>query len=128
MDRLITRAVQIEGYLSAYEERFKLLAGVANLAAASGKAQNNRIKTLESEVAKWKQVSEDAAVAKTKVEACDIVEAALAGEDVKCPEFQHLLNKLNRVTSNYLHGRHIAEKDLTNLANAQVKYEQRKPK
>jgi len=39
-------------------------------------------------------------------------------------ELQKLLNKLNRVTSCHRHGREIPERYLTELANAQVEYEE----
>lgn len=38
-------------------------------------------------------------------------------------ELRHLLNKVNRVTSCHRHGREVSQRDLDDLANAQVEYE-----
>jgi len=44
--------------------------------------QNQHIRELKEEVERWKQVAEDAAVANTKTEACEIVESAIEAHKV----------------------------------------------
>ena len=46
------------------------------------------------------------------------------GFGMESKELKHLLNKVNRVTSNHRHGRAVTEQALDDLANAQIDYEQ----
>ena len=40
-------------------------------------------------------------------------------------KINHLLNKVNRVTSNFRHGRKVSDKDLTALCEAQLEFEKK---